>query len=86
MYFAHRKGWIESNDNILKENYIDGLKKRGLKYIVILKKSFGSMINLNFKIQKYLKKSMKIMYSLIRKIYTDFDLTFFVSLFFFWLS
>lgn len=46
MYFAHRKGWVNSNDKILNEQYIKELKHKGLKYIVILKKSFGENISL----------------------------------------
>ena len=48
MYFAHRKGWVESNDKINDDNYIQSLKLKGLKYIVILKKTFGTKINLAF--------------------------------------
>lgn len=44
MYFAHRKGWVAANDQIKDEKYIDSLKVKGLKYIVILKRSFGSKI------------------------------------------
>lgn len=41
MYFAHRKGWIESNEQINNAEYIRTLKEEGLKYIVILKNTFG---------------------------------------------
>lgn len=44
MYFAHRKGWINNNEEIEDEKYIETLKSKGLKYIVILKRSFGSEI------------------------------------------
>jgi 4-amino-4-deoxy-L-arabinose transferase-like glycosyltransferase len=47
MYFAHRKGWVNSNEEILNESYINELKKKGLKFIVILKRSFGTEILLN---------------------------------------
>ena len=46
MYFAHRKGWVASNENILDNNYIMSLQQLGLKYIVILKHSFGSEVAL----------------------------------------
>ena len=46
MYFAHRKGWIDENRNILQEGYIDSLKSKGLKYAVILKGTFGDEIDL----------------------------------------
>ncbi len=42
MYFAHRKGWIGRNDTLIDARYIHQLKKVGLKYIVILKKTFGN--------------------------------------------
>lgn len=44
MYFAHRKGWVHTNEKIQDEKYIESLKYQGLKYIVILKRSFGSEI------------------------------------------
>tara|TARA_R110001592_G_scaffold237306_12_gene496405 strand:- start:3173 stop:4597 length:1425 start_codon:yes stop_codon:yes gene_type:complete len=47
MYFAHRKGWVNSNERIQDPAYVDGLKTKGLKYIVILKRSIGSEIELS---------------------------------------
>ncbi|NOZ47197.1 MAG: hypothetical protein GXO79_10515 [Chlorobi bacterium] len=47
MYFAHRKGWVNSNEKIRDEKFIESLKDKGLKYIVILKRSFGTEILLN---------------------------------------
>jgi hypothetical protein len=61
MYFAHRKGWVASNDLILKERYIDSLQQNGLKYILILKKAFGSSIPLPLK--KVLENENYIIYS-----------------------
>lgn len=46
MYFAHRKGWINDNQAIQNSEYIAALKTKGLKFIVILKKAFGSEIHL----------------------------------------
>ena len=46
MYFAHRKGWISSNEHISNEGYREELISKGLKYIVILKRTFGSDIAL----------------------------------------
>lgn len=46
MYFAHRKGWINSNEEILNDQYLEELKNKGLKHIVILKRTFGTEINL----------------------------------------
>jgi hypothetical protein len=50
MYFAHRKGWVESNEKLVDEKYINNLKEKGLKYIVILKKAFGTNIDLDLPI------------------------------------
>lgn len=44
MYFSHRKGWVASNEEIKDEKYIGKLKNKGLKYLVILKRSFGTEI------------------------------------------
>lgn len=48
MYFAHRKGWLNTNEAILNGNYIQSLKEKGLRYIVILKKVFGTKIDLTY--------------------------------------
>ena len=48
MYFAHRKGWVNDNLKINDINYIKQLKNQGLKYIVIMKKTFGTAIPLNY--------------------------------------
>ena len=50
MYFAHRKGWIESNEKIKDEQYLHTLQAEGLKYIVILKKIFGTTMRINLPI------------------------------------
>lgn len=47
MYFAHRKGWVESNEQIQQTRYINELAAKGLKHVVIMKKVFGSEITLN---------------------------------------
>lgn len=41
MYFAHRKGWIGSNEKVENNAVVNELKTKGLTYIVILKKVFG---------------------------------------------
>ncbi len=46
MYFSHRRGWVNNNENIKDEKYIEELKNKGLKFIVILKRSFGTEIKL----------------------------------------
>ncbi len=49
MYFAHRKGWVNSNEKIQTHGYIESLRYKGLKYILVLKNTFGTEINLDFK-------------------------------------
>lgn len=44
MYFAHRKGWVGYNEQIVKPHYVDSLKDLGLKHILILKQAFGTEI------------------------------------------
>ncbi|MFA5419191.1 MAG: glycosyltransferase family 39 protein [Bacteroidales bacterium] len=46
LYFAHRKGWLSTNENIRKQSYRDELHTKGLKFIVILKRSFGTQVEL----------------------------------------
>lgn len=48
MYFAHRKGWINTNESIKNNDYIMLLKSKGLKFIVILKRAFGENVDLNY--------------------------------------
>ncbi len=48
MYFAHRKGWVTWNNEIENQNYINDLKAKGLRYIIILKRTFGSETTLNY--------------------------------------
>ncbi len=50
MYFAHRKGWIGSNTTIAEPAFLSSLRSEGLKYVVILKKTFGSPIELDLPI------------------------------------
>lgn len=50
MYFAHRKGWVDYNEKILDKNYIKSLQEKGLKYIIILKKTFGTEVKLDYEI------------------------------------
>lgn len=44
MYFAHRKGWIHTNEKVMDPHYIADLKTKGLKYIIILKRCFGTQV------------------------------------------
>ena len=47
MYFAHRKGWIGSNQEIIQPESYKAMTDKGLKYIVILKTSFGEEVKLD---------------------------------------
>jgi hypothetical protein len=40
MYFAHRKGWGLSNDELQNPGYLDNLKRRGCKYLFVNRHSF----------------------------------------------
>ncbi len=46
MYFSHRKGWIASNEEILRTGYLDSLQQKGLEYVVVLKRAFGEELSL----------------------------------------
>jgi hypothetical protein len=50
IYFTHRKGWVKENAWLQNNNHMNDLKQHGLKYIVILKKAFGSPVALNYPI------------------------------------
>ena len=62
MYFAHRKGWVETNQNLLNEQYISELKMKGLRFIVVLKNGFGTETSLPYPIQ--LENKHYLIYSL----------------------
>jgi len=46
MYFTHRKGWLSDNNKLADTTYLNDLKNHGCKYALILKKTFGSEIDL----------------------------------------
>lgn len=62
MYFAYRKGWVETNQNLLNEEYISELKMKGLRFIVVLKNGFGTETSLPYPIQ--LENKNYLIYSL----------------------
>jgi hypothetical protein len=47
MYFAHRKGWIGSNQQISDPAYRDELRSKGCAYVLILRERFGEGIDLD---------------------------------------
>lgn len=48
MYFAHRKGWVASNEQISSQEFIRQLHSKGLRYILILKKAFGEPMDISY--------------------------------------
>ncbi len=46
MYFAHRKGWVASNEQILDSTYVNEWRNKGARYILILKKVYGTPVSL----------------------------------------
>ncbi len=47
VYFAHRKGWVASNDELLSASFRKDLREKGCKYIVILKRYLGGDLYLD---------------------------------------
>lgn len=50
MYFAHRKGWLATNDQLANRQYIDSIAALGCRHIVILKRYFGEDMELPYSI------------------------------------
>ncbi len=50
MYFAHRKGWITFNDKIADTTYMNDVIQRGCKYVVIMKKDFGTEMAVGYEL------------------------------------
>lgn len=46
IYFAHRKGWVASNDELLNPNFRKDIRQKGCKYIVVLKRYLGGELYL----------------------------------------
>ncbi|MEP6736061.1 MAG: glycosyltransferase family 39 protein [Chryseolinea sp.] len=47
MYFAHRKGWVATNENMMDPAFTGDIKQRGCKYVVIVRKRYGD-VTLNY--------------------------------------
>lgn len=47
IYFAHRKGWRVSNEELRDPEYMQDLVSKGLRYIIILKRCFGTEVKLD---------------------------------------
>ncbi len=46
IYFAHRKGWVASNDELLSASFRKNIREKGCKYIVVLKRYLGGELYL----------------------------------------
>lgn len=46
MYFTHRKGWLATNEQLQDEAFISDLHQHGCKYILVMKRVFGSDVEL----------------------------------------
>ena len=42
IYFTHRKGWVVTNEQLQDEAYVSYLHQHGCKYILVMKRVFGS--------------------------------------------
>ena len=60
LYFAHRKGWLASNDQLQKPKFIERLKQKGCRYALVLKKRFGTEVNLPY--ERSLETDLFILY------------------------
>ena len=49
MYFSHRKGWVAFNEELSQAHFVDSLKQKGLKYVVVFKRTFGTDIQIPYK-------------------------------------
>lgn len=47
IYFAHRKGWVASNDELLDPAFRKNIREKGCKYIVVLKRYLGGDLYLD---------------------------------------
>jgi hypothetical protein len=46
IYFAHRKGWVASNEELLNQGFRKDIQQKGCKYIVVLKRYLGGELYL----------------------------------------
>lgn len=73
LYFSHRKGWMCTNDELLRPDFIEQLRQQGMHCVLICKTRFGSDITLDdaevvaensdFKLYRFSKNSAS-MYTL----------------------
>ena len=48
MYFTHRKGWVATNEQLQDDTFVAGLIEHGCKYILVMKRVFGSDVSLPY--------------------------------------
>ncbi|MBR5093223.1 MAG: glycosyltransferase family 39 protein [Bacteroidales bacterium] len=48
MYFTHRKGWVADNSQLQDEDYLVDLQRRGCKYVLVMKRAFGTDVILPY--------------------------------------
>ena len=48
MYFTHRKGWLATNEQLQDEAFVSDLHQHGCKYILVMKRVFGSDVELPY--------------------------------------
>ena len=50
MYFAHRKGWLMSNEQLMNDSIVNDLQEKGCRYLVVMKKSFGEDFSAGYEV------------------------------------
>lgn len=63
IYFAHRKGWVASNDELLSADFRKEIRQKGCKYIVVLKRYLGGDLYLELPV--VLNNRDWVIYSLV---------------------
>lgn len=48
MYFAHRKGWVASNEELQDDAFMTDLCRKGCRYVVVMKCVFGEQMDLPY--------------------------------------
>jgi hypothetical protein len=64
LYFAQRRGWLASNDQLQKPKFVEQLREKGCSYALVLKKRFGTEVNLPY--ERSLETDLFILYKLTK--------------------
>ena len=59
MYFAHRRGWLAYNKNLKDPNFRRKLRKKGCRYILIIKNLWDGDLELNL-VQLFEDKNFRV--------------------------